>query len=498
MSASNPDPRLNLEVRCADSATEVFVIDGQFNLRDRGIGHLKTLLEPGIYKVKVRAGFETREHPIVLRDHDESIDIPPFDFVSPAPLDGTSKTHEFHIQAAHDESLKVHLSAGKGSAVFIFARDWTGDTAPVPAPTSYENPSRGLSLQDLRGNVIADLTTQGKHYDGWEPWAACNIEVNPGCYLLSLKTPADETLNQVIVAAPGWQTQVFLLQREYEEGADKKRADVQGAAILMAPSGQGFDPASESLRLAELARVGLLNGRRVLSDDVRKMLNKKFQNPMLGIFGAHLLLLDPEPDLNLLNVVVTNLRALVSGNHPDVEALALKLDPSSGNAFDTPPMLRKSWTMIVGATAKRADLIRDGSIAEEIGTHLWGSHPWLIWMKEKDCVVEKQVARAAGVASEALQSALSNIEAILQSRLVQPDKKTDSPPAALAEMKSGWVQSEPASLSATEKVSEGSGGVEINEDKIEMLVHSMNIPRKNLEKMIASLSSHLAGSGDES
>src|SRR2546421_8413380 len=113
MSASNPAPqRLNLEVRCADSATEVFVIDGQFNLRDRGVGHLRTSLEPGIYKIKVRAGFETREQPVVLRDRDETIEIPRFEFASPAPLGQTSKTHEFQMAAAYDESRKVHLSAG--------------------------------------------------------------------------------------------------------------------------------------------------------------------------------------------------------------------------------------------------------------------------------------------------------------------------------------------------------------------------------------------------
>ena len=41
----------------------------------------------------------------------------------------------------------------------------------------------------------------------------------------------------------------------------------------------------------ELARLGLTEQRRVLSDDLRRqMLALKFNDPMLGIFAGHLIL----------------------------------------------------------------------------------------------------------------------------------------------------------------------------------------------------------------
>ena len=39
---------------------------------------------------------------------------------------------------------------------------------------------------------------------------------------------------------------------------------------------------------------------------------------MLGIFGAHLLLLNKQIKRDLLDVVVTNLRRLLGNEHPDV------------------------------------------------------------------------------------------------------------------------------------------------------------------------------------
>ena len=53
----------------------------------------------------------------------------------------------------------------------------------------------------------------------------------------------------------------------------------------------------KSARLTELARQGLIDRRQVLPRDVTEMLWAKWDNPMLGILGGHLLLLNPAPDL---------------------------------------------------------------------------------------------------------------------------------------------------------------------------------------------------------
>jgi hypothetical protein len=508
MSASEPTQRLNLEVVCADSATEVFVIDGEFNLKDRGIGYLKTALEPGIYKVKVRAGFETQEQSVILRGQDQVVRIPPFSFVSPAPLSETSRTHEFHIAAAYDESRKVHVSDGHGSSIFIFVRDWTSDTPPAQTESAYPNPAEGLSLHDLDGNEIADLTRDGNRSDRWEPWAGCNVELNPGCYLLNLKTTGGKVLEQTIVAAPGWQTQVFLLLKSpgdqpQESRADQpqeRRPDVHHAAILMAPMGEGFQPDNNSQRLAELARLGLANERRVLSEDVRRMLDGKFENPMLGILGAHLLLLDAEPDQSLLGVVVNNLQNLLGHNHPDVEALALKIHPGGNQSFPVPPMLRKSWNLIVNATMGGLDLVPDGSLAEKIATAVWGTNPWLIWTQEKASLVDMITALKEGYQSGKVGFNLQSLETVVKARLAEFPKKRvmrgikksfESPFEAINKMRATGELTQPkkkvmrsASIFAKQEMAKVMGSPD-DETKIASLVESFNIPRRNLERMIA-------------
>src|ERR671932_900011 len=97
--------QVSLVVRTDDPESEIFVVDGQFRLAARGLGRLAASLDPGIYKVKVRTGTETREEHVVLRPEQREV-VKAFErlaFPSAAPLDDTAKTHEFHIAAAERE-----------------------------------------------------------------------------------------------------------------------------------------------------------------------------------------------------------------------------------------------------------------------------------------------------------------------------------------------------------------------------------------------------------
>jgi hypothetical protein len=138
----------------------------------------------------------------------------------------------------------------------------------------------------------------------------------------------------------------------------------------------------EHMRLSELAKSGLIERRQVMSNEVYQMIAEKFEDPMLGILGGHLLLLDKERDTELLRTMVTNLRRLV-GRHPDVEALALacKMDKENGDyVFEEPPMLRRSWSIILNSSVANPNLVPSDSLASEIAGHLWGDSPWIIWM----------------------------------------------------------------------------------------------------------------------
>jgi hypothetical protein len=152
--------------------------------------------------------------------------------------------------------------------------------------------------------------------------------------------------------------------------------------------GVGFSHGSADSRATELARVALATTRpvgepgrerRLVPDDVRKLLAQKYDDPMLGIYGGHLLLLEAEPDLALLTIVVENLRMLLGAPHPDVEALALRTRSlPQPVALADPPMLRRSWALMVDADADRPDIIAD-ALSARVSTDFWLEGPWLVW-----------------------------------------------------------------------------------------------------------------------
>ncbi len=54
------DP-VTFEVVAADEAAEIYLIDGDFRLVDKGIGRKTFTVPPGIYKIKNRSGQTTAE-----------------------------------------------------------------------------------------------------------------------------------------------------------------------------------------------------------------------------------------------------------------------------------------------------------------------------------------------------------------------------------------------------------------------------------------------------
>jgi hypothetical protein len=380
----SPEPPASFALHLsAETGAELFVIDSSMRLVERGAGRLDVQLPTGVYKLKVRRGREETER-IILHDHDESITLAAPSISSPAPFQGTTRTHEWHIDAAVQQSSQVHVVAGTGAQVFVMSRYWT---APGRKPDDRGHPARGLSLRTLAGRVVVDYdATELPHVDGHDAWAACTVAVDPGTYLLHRETDGGQALEQAVVASPTWQTQVFILRDPVTglprpEGPHPSIAQQRALrpdAISVLMNHGHFDAQRSDMQLADVARLALADERRILSDELRQMLDGKFDNPMLGIYGAHLLVLSldraarearEKPDqaqLALdfgpgdLDVIVRNLRNLVGPGHPDVEALSTRcLDASlrADKPLSAPPMLRRSWSLYVAASNEQADLI---------------------------------------------------------------------------------------------------------------------------------------------
>lgn len=381
-------------------ATETFILDHSLKLQTRGVGSFATELNPGLYKIKFRAGTVVHEAYQVIEAGSGTITIrpPELKFSSPAPLSETLKTHAYHMRKAEELSKKVHRKLGRGSQLFLFVRTWGPRTqeesvsqdiiGSILTPPPKYNPATGLTLQDVEGNLLFDFEHEARYRLGVpSPWAGCNLELSPGSYRLRVQTRTWGALEQIIVASPGWQTQVFLLLDDYSEKAEPDfRADLANGSILLSKWRAGFDAGKRHFRLAEAARVALVNRRTVLPEhQLRRMLSEKCVNPMLGIYAAHALLAASKPDKKLLASVVRNLSNLL-GPHPDVDALRLYLgdDPKKlKSSFGSPPMLSSSWLIIVEKSIKHPALVPLGSLSSRASTQLWGGGPWLIWLADQ-------------------------------------------------------------------------------------------------------------------
>jgi hypothetical protein len=478
VSASSPEPgcRIELSVTTADRYAQILVIDRNLNLRTRGQGTLSKDLPPGIYKIRVRSGTVMEERLIVLEENrPQSLSFPPLEFISPVPLEQTARTHEYHQDFATEQSRKIHVDLKpkrEPAWLFVLARVWTGREPEGSSGSA--NPAGGLFLRDADGREVVNL---GEKADvryagakGMDPCAACTVKLEAGIYQLA-RAASPGRLVQTVVAVRGWQTQVFVLNRG--------QGGPVGTSIHMSREARDnspipcFDFRSNTLRKFELARLGLVDERQVLPDEtVNEILDGKFQDPMLGILGAHLLLVKARtPNLlgrveQSLQAIVFNLRQLVGPNHPDVEALALwvKGDPGK-HIFWHPPMLRRSWPLVLEATIEQPDLVPAGTVAATACERLLTDVPWLVWGEGSPTEV---VMQPSPKGFEVARNEPSRQTEALLDRFLRADPDRPDPELFMA---SGLESIRPA-------------GPDQREAEIRQLVRVLGVPRGTVEQLL--------------
>jgi hypothetical protein len=415
VSSSAEEPKFRLIVEGGSPSAEVFVIDGRYNLCAKGMERLEAELPAGLYKVKVRASTFIKEQPVELAPENSPLTIrfapEELQFASAAPLPDTSTTHEYHRWAAEYYSKQPQVHLGTASEVFMFCRDIE--------PGRTDDPAAGLTLHKLDGAPVLNFSEAGQLYAGDEfraPSNACCAAVDPGGYLLRVDAGEAGQLEQTIVASAGWQTQVFLVRREYGDGNPLYRANLNVAAILMNRIGHGFEPDRPDLRWAEMACQRLALGRTGAPDSMlQQMLDQKLDNPMLGIYGGHNLLRADEPDRRLVEDVYRNLLALI-GPHPDVLSLGVWLG-ETGKQFLYPPMLRSSWKILVQRSVAEPDIIPAGSLGAQMATRVWGGGAWLVWDAQ-----ERTQSAASNLVDDP-ESTLDDVERMLLGYLRQASER---------------------------------------------------------------------------
>lgn len=376
---------------------EVTILDSRLQSIHCDVGEVDVSLPPGTYLLQYKMGSSVTEVPVVLRPGVERVTVPPpaLSTRTPAPVAGSPACDRYG-PFPRDRSREVHERHGQGGQLFIFIRRASKDLVlPASAESLFD-----VHVLDANMNVVIDMARSGRRSDDGTS-IACNVDLTPGTYLLRYTSGASETLEQTVVVSPGWQTLIFASSRRFGLDLPQLSPNFPEAAVFVVPQGDGFDPSDRNLVRSESARLALAGSCRVgpavrLRDvatqasqirasvpkaQVDEALRSKFRSPMLGLYGAHLLLLNPAPDWAVLRDIVAILKSLV-GNHPDVVALTLRQelnDATEDGFYELPPMLRNSWTLVIGDSTARPALVRADAYAARVAKRLWGSAVWLVW-----------------------------------------------------------------------------------------------------------------------
>jgi hypothetical protein len=114
---------------------------------------------------------------------------------------------------------------------------------------------------------------------------------------------------------------------------------------------------------------------------------------MLGLFGAHLMLLardadrpgePPHFDQSLYDDVVNNLTGILGADHPDMIALGTQLTypPEDPRPVSSPPMLWRSWLLLIQASNRWPAILPVDVWRRTM--RLVPERPFLVWSSDKE------------------------------------------------------------------------------------------------------------------
>jgi hypothetical protein len=393
-----PGGKCSLDISLG-GASEIFILDTDFKLAERGRGGMLTKdMDYGIYKIKTRLGRELHEE-IVFLDSDLHIRHDGSPGLS-APLmlaqDGS---------AADDILSQTHVYIGAGAEILLMVRDDPSLAAPEGALPVY-----GTKLFDSDRRVLADLDIHGVRLrEAAKSFACCRIAVSPGVYFLQ-RTLSDGVLQEQVIPAIGaFRTELHELRSKLPltTGEDIAHQQVLVTSDLRAPAAdQQRQPEAD---LVEAATVALADHRKVLSGELYDRLVTNFKDPIAGLLGGHLLLIEAECDpafkpadgLPALDDVVSRLKVMLGDGQPDVAALSQRCankDLRWKGPLKYPPLFSRSWKLIVEASNETGNLVPD---------ELWGqvharlsAAPYFAWATD----ARSQQAHADGLVAQVLDA----------------------------------------------------------------------------------------------
>jgi hypothetical protein len=406
----------------------ITVLDGHDEVRGTGRGTVDLDLPAGLYAIRVERAGMLEEN---VRRHagPTSLQVEEPKRFSAVPANDTATSHEYYQAPAihwsqQGQSTAPPLSDGapQGS-LFLFVRAPSAEATRAPLEQLY------LSILDYSGRPLAVLDKTSTARDDQAGWLAYHAAAMAGEYVLHYEPPTgvDAAAREMALAVfAGWQTQIFVTLTDGLAFAS--------TSVLM---GDGFRPDDRVAQAVDAALTGLQNRTDLLQPDQRQLLlDGKFENPMLGLVGAHLLFQASTIPEDTLDTVLGNLEWLLGPGSPDLRALELMAARSFGRpvraeAFERPPMLRLGLEAVIEAAVETPALVPSGGLLSQIALGRFVDSPWTTWkplVGAADAMTLASRAEAASwvssyVEEAALQAARKGAEpdlAAIASRAVLP------------------------------------------------------------------------------
>jgi hypothetical protein len=394
-----------LRVNCSEHATAGIQLVGDgFRSVDWGTSILQSRLPFGLYQMRICIGRQIVEK-VILLDADWPKEdaaatgstaemLPPLPKLTlAAPLPDTRATSELLQKTASAAQDQPDITAGAGAELMVMARGFSesGDMHRDARPWE------GVAVVDASGKLVAELDAAGRHVNADRPLIACTFSLTPGFYALRYPLEDGTQIEQSLVLPPGgWRMEVYLLYRlDATDAARRPRI-----SLLMRRPGTPWGTDEDTL--LEEVRIALADERPVMNKALTDLLLSKSENPLAGIIGGHLLVMEQKHGfrnrLDLLNSVIPHLRGLVGDEHPDVEALSLAC-PDSPLRATRPilgaPLFERSWRMIANASHANAALVSQ-SLWQQVHAVV-AMPPYFRWLNEATAQKEFREALAGTI-----------------------------------------------------------------------------------------------------
>lgn len=362
----------------------------------------KLRLRPGPYTLRTQLNHATMrtafslQSPLVISTR-EQIPLAP-QLYTAAPLDGAPTSHEYYtdpsVRWSHNPTRPPFPNAD--ASLLVFVRAIEQGTHGMPADLV-----QGLTLNAPDGNQISDFSRSETERDDHYGWLAFHAAALHGTYTLHFQGQAvggrDLPPRELpLQLCSGWQTQLFLMNSD--------AALLPTAKIFFARKETGFQPQDAGTKAADVVLNGLQSNQDLLNKSALDlMLSANFDNPMLGLVGAHILL-RRQRSLQLrlsmdkrrpntqeaklrdelrtqLSVVLRKLNRLLPDS-PDVAALNLLAGSSrvrSQVQVNEPPMLRLGLLALMEEAATRPSVLGPGSPIPALVSRVYADTPWSTW-----------------------------------------------------------------------------------------------------------------------